>query len=285
MAAGAPADCVGVGARPEAADQPGGRRAGDDPCRNVPGVHAHAQPGVNAVARPRLDPPTCFNAFAHPDRAVRHDMAIRLDAPAGFQVVAAKQVARDLDAARGGDFALHAYGVARLDALFATQRAADFQALGCDHHADCRQVVAAADVPCGTHRCAALQLGAGADAPARLDIAARPDGAFANDAALRLDVAARHDGRARAHARAADNAPACPHQGIDRNALPGHDGARIDNCRGVNDIDLEHVVGGAELVEQPAGVVDTPVGHQGVQHGLVIAVPVVVAQKPFVAAG
>src|SRR5690606_14587047 len=209
------------------------RRAGDDACRDVPGIHAHAQPGVYAMARPRFDPPACLDAFAHPDRAVCHDVAIRLDAPAGFQMVAAEKVACNLNAARGADFALYAHGVTRLDALFATQRAADFQALGCDHHAGGRQIVAATDVPSGAQRAPALQLGAGADAPARLDVAARSDGAFADDAALRLDVAPCRDGRARAHARAADNAPACAHQRIDRNALPGHDRARIDNCRGV----------------------------------------------------
>src|SRR5690606_3042011 len=107
----------------------------------------------------------------------------------------------------------------------------------------------------------------------------------AHHAALRLDIAACDDGTASTHAGATDDAPTGPHDGVYRNAPARHDGAGKDDGGRVDGVDLQYVVGGTELVEQPAGVIDAPVGDQGIQHGLVVTVAVVVAQEPFVAAG
>ena len=97
------------------------------------------------------------------------------------------------------------------------------------------------------------------------------------------DVLAGHDGFAGADAAAGDDAAPGPHHAVDVDAHAHLQRAGEDDGVGVERVQLQHGVGRAELVQQPAGVTHAPVGHQGIEDGLVVPLSVVVAQEPFVA--
>ena len=58
------------------------------------------------------------------------------------------------------------------------------------------------------------------------------------------------------------------------------DAAREHQGIGLQVIDLQHGIGGAELVHEPARVLDAAIAHQGVEHALVVVAVMAVAHEP-----
>ncbi|MDT4861522.1 hypothetical protein FQZ97_961300 [compost metagenome] len=199
-------------------------------------------------------------------------------------MIAADDGTAGLDAAGRVDFLLGAHVAAGLDALAAFDRALRLNVLPGMEVAGHGQVLAGADVPFGAHVADAVQAGGGLDAPFCGYVAARAQVAAAGDVGAGGNVLARHDGFARADAAAGHDAAARAHDGVHVDAHAHFQGAGEDDGGGVDGVQLEHGVGRAELVQQPAGVADPSVSDQGVKDGLVIPLSVVVADEPFVAA-
>ncbi len=231
-----------------------------------------------------LDHAFGLHAFTGADRSFCADVAAGDQAPPGRQVVAAMDGPAGLDAAGRIDFLVCAHVAAGLDALAALDGALRLHVLAGMQVARDGQVLAGADVPLGAHIAAAVQARGGFDAPVRGNVSACAQVAAAGDVGRRSDVFPCHDRFARPDSAARDDAAAGAHHAVHVDAHAHFQRAREHDRVGVHGIQLQHGVGGAELVQQPAGVADAAVGHQRVKHGLVVPLSVVVADEPFVTA-
>jgi len=257
---------------------------GDHPRTQIPRVQPHAQSGVDAVSRARLDDAGRLRAFARADGALGADVLAGDQAPPAGEVFARLNGPARLNTATGIDFLLRGHAAACLDALTALDGALRIDVLAGMQVAGHGQVLSGADVPLGAHIAAAIQARRNLDPPVGRHVAAGAQVAAAGNVAAGGDVFTRHDRLAGAKAAARDKAASRAHHRvhIDPHAdfkRPGkHDGG------GIQRIQPQHGVGRTKLVQQPAGVADAAVGDQGIEHGLIVPLSVVVAQEPFVAA-
>ncbi len=118
------------------------------------------------------------------------------------------------------------------------------------------------------------------DTPAGLEAAAGRQPAVAANAALAANVVARHQCFAGKNAPTHLDALSCVHDRIDIEVAAHPQRTREHDGGGREMVDGQRLVGGAELREQPAGVVDAAGVDEGVQQFLVVAALLVVAQEP-----